>query len=83
MRLFLSEDCPSEVGGQVRDLLQKNASRLLPISSSKDSNDLPPGFEGTHFLNPCIKELSCIPRVQWKCPPNVSRFSQLFSLLLA
>lgn len=70
VRLFLSEDCPSEVGGQVRDLLQKNASRLLPISSSKDSNDLPPGFEGTHFLNPCIKELSCIPRVQWKCPPN-------------
>uniref|UniRef100_A0A6N2LKY4 Uncharacterized protein n=1 Tax=Salix viminalis TaxID=40686 RepID=A0A6N2LKY4_SALVM len=70
VRLFLSEDCPSEVGGQVLDHLQKNVLRLLPISSSKDSNDLPPGFQGTRVLNPYIKELSNIHRVQWKCPPN-------------
>ncbi|KAJ6678748.1 ZINC FINGER CCCH DOMAIN-CONTAINING PROTEIN 45-RELATED [Salix viminalis] len=70
VRLFLSEDCPSEVGGQVLDHLQKNVLRLLPISSSKDSNDLPPGFQGTRVLNPYIKELSNIHRVQWKCPPS-------------
>ncbi|KAJ6929864.1 zinc finger CCCH domain-containing protein 6-like [Populus alba x Populus x berolinensis] len=69
-RLFVSEDCPSKVGGQVQDHLQKKASLLLLNSSGKEPNDFPPGFEGSHFLNPCKKELSCFTRIQWKCPPK-------------
>ncbi|CAK7334319.1 unnamed protein product [Dovyalis caffra] len=41
VKLFLSEDCPSKVGGYVQDHLQKKASWLLPQSSSKESCDLP------------------------------------------
>ncbi|KAB5556807.1 hypothetical protein DKX38_007716 [Salix brachista] len=74
-RLFVSEDCPSKVGRQVHDHLQKKASLHLLHSSGKEPNDFPPGFEGRHFLNPSKKELSCFPMIQWKCPPKFAMSS--------
>ncbi|KAF9682219.1 hypothetical protein SADUNF_Sadunf05G0085900 [Salix dunnii] len=70
-RLFVSEECPSKVGGQVQDHLRKKASLHLLHSSGKEPNDFPPGFEGRHFLSPFKRELSCFPMIHWKCPPKL------------
>ncbi|KAI4327711.1 hypothetical protein L6164_020139 [Bauhinia variegata] len=69
VKLFLSEDCPSKVGQKFQDHLQAKASFMLH-SSPNEPNDLPPGFEGNHFVNQSKDELSRIPQIKWKCPPQ-------------
>ncbi|KAF7828950.1 zinc finger CCCH domain-containing protein 6-like [Senna tora] len=68
VKLFLSEDCPSKVGQKSQDHLQAKTSSILP-SSTNETYDLPPGFEGNHFLNQSKCELSHISQIKWKAPP--------------
>nr|KYP39856.1 Zinc finger CCCH domain-containing protein 6 [Cajanus cajan] len=37
-------------------------------SSMSEPNDLPPGFESSHFRNQSKVELSCIAQTKWECP---------------
>lgn len=70
VKLFLSEDFPSIVGQKSQDHLQAKTSSMLH-SSINEPNDLPPGFESSHFLNQPKVELSNIPLIKWECPPLV------------
>lgn len=72
MRLFLSEDSPSQVGSGTQDHLQAKA--LGPEQSGAGSDDnLPPGFEGIQPSNMWRVNLSQIPLIKWKTPPRVSQ----------
>ncbi|XP_010271421.1 PREDICTED: zinc finger CCCH domain-containing protein 6 isoform X2 [Nelumbo nucifera] len=70
VRLFLSEDSPSQVGIGAQDHLQAKTSWLLHSTGMNSDDQLPPGFEGAHPANQLKKELSQIPLVKWKCPPK-------------
>ncbi|KAG5050861.1 hypothetical protein GLYMA_02G049700v4 [Glycine max] len=75
VKLFLSDDYPSIVGQKSQDHLQAKTSSMLH-SSINEPNDLPPGFESSHFLNQPKVELSNIPLIKWECPPLVVVRSQ-------
>ncbi|TKY55882.1 Zinc finger CCCH domain-containing protein 30 [Spatholobus suberectus] len=68
VKLFLSEDYPSKVGQKSQDHLQAKTSSMLH-SSINEPNDLPPGFESSHFLNQSKVEFSYISQIKWECPP--------------
>ncbi|XP_010246947.1 PREDICTED: zinc finger CCCH domain-containing protein 6-like [Nelumbo nucifera] len=70
VRLFLSEDSPSQVGIGAQDHLQAKASWLLHSSGMNYDDHLPPGFEGAQPFNQVKKEFSQIPLIKWKCPPR-------------
>ncbi|KAA0065175.1 hypothetical protein IC582_006451 [Cucumis melo] len=72
VRLFSSEDCPSQVGLGAQDHLQAKASWLLHSTGSGLGSDdtLPPGFEVAHPENQLQIKLSQIPVNQWRCPPK-------------
>ncbi|MCL7040393.1 hypothetical protein MKW94_010051 [Papaver nudicaule] len=71
VRLFLSEDSPSQVGVGVQDHLQAKKSWLLHSTGGGTDDQLPPGFEDSaHSENQFKKELSQIPLVKWQCPPR-------------
>ena len=71
MRLFLSEDAPSQSGLGAQDHLQAKAAWLLHAEGLVESDDLlPPGFEALHKHQPQI-EISQIPIIKWQCPPAV------------
>ncbi|KAF8377859.1 hypothetical protein HHK36_031246 [Tetracentron sinense] len=70
VRLFLSEDSPSQVGLVAQDHLQAKASWLLHSTGMSSDDHLPPGFERTQPTNQLKKELSQIPLIKWKCPPR-------------
>ncbi|OAY57518.1 zinc finger CCCH domain-containing protein 6 isoform X2 [Manihot esculenta] len=72
VKLFLTEDCPSKVGTQSQDHLQKKTSGILRNSNSNEFSDLPPGFEGSHSWKHLKQEPSLIPRIKWECPPKLS-----------
>ncbi|KAI9109664.1 hypothetical protein K1719_019294 [Acacia pycnantha] len=68
VKMYLFEDCPSKVIQTSQDLLQAKKSSILH-SSTNESYDLPPGFEGNHFLNHLKNELSHLHQIKWKAPP--------------
>ncbi|XP_061345629.1 zinc finger CCCH domain-containing protein 30-like [Gastrolobium bilobum] len=68
VKLFLSEDYPSKIGHKSQDHLQEKTSSMLP-SSNNECIDLPPGFEGNHFLNQPKAEISHISLIKWECSP--------------
>ncbi|KAK4481439.1 hypothetical protein RD792_012331 [Penstemon davidsonii] len=70
VRLFLSEESPSQVGTGTQDHLQ--AKILWPVESGGTGSDdnLPPGFEGIQPANLWSVKLSQIPLLKWKCPPR-------------
>lgn len=71
VRLFLSEDFPSQVGLSAQDNLQaKEASWMLHSTGTGSDDNLPPGFEGSHPSNQWQSQLSDIPLIKWKCPPR-------------
>lgn len=71
VKLFLSDESPSQVGLGGQDHLQaKESWPWHPIGAGSDDN-LPPGFEGLQPANSLQNKLSQIPLVQWRCP---SRF---------
>ncbi|KAK9285878.1 hypothetical protein L1049_025079 [Liquidambar formosana] len=69
VRLFISEDCPSQVGLEAQDHLQAKASCILH-SNGMDFNDFPPGFDGGHYVKQLKEEVFHIPQIKWKCPPK-------------
>nr|XP_043639954.1 zinc finger CCCH domain-containing protein 6 [Erigeron canadensis] len=70
VKLFLSDESPSQVGLVGQDHLQAKESWPWQSGAGSDDN-LPPGFEGLQPANTLQNKLSQIPIVQWKCP---SRF---------
>ncbi|KAL9172753.1 hypothetical protein ABFS82_03G068300 [Erythranthe guttata] len=72
VRLFLSEDYPSQVGIGSQEHLQAKSLWQAQSGSGSTSNDnLPPGFEGIQPPNPWTAKLSQIPLIKWKCPPRL------------
>ncbi|XP_043714997.1 zinc finger CCCH domain-containing protein 6-like [Telopea speciosissima] len=70
VKLFLSEDSPSQVGLGAQDHLQAKKSWLLHSTGMGSDDHLPPGFEGAQPANQLKKELAQIPLIKWKCPPR-------------
>ncbi|XAR64175.1 hypothetical protein NMG60_11024420 [Bertholletia excelsa] len=70
VRLFLSDDSPSQVGSGTQDNLQAKTSWLSPPTGMSSDDNLPPGFEGTHPANLLKNRLSQVPLVKWRCPPK-------------
>ncbi|KAL7588705.1 hypothetical protein Lser_V15G36790 [Lactuca serriola] len=64
VKLFLSDESPSQVGLSGQDHLQAK-------ESWHSDDNLPPGFEGIQPANLFQNKLSQITLIQWKCP---SRF---------
>ncbi|GER57046.1 zinc finger CCCH-type family protein, partial [Striga asiatica] len=69
VRLFLSEDSPSQVGMGTHDHLQAKPFRSAQTGGVVGPDDnLPPGFEGIQPANPWMTKMSQIPLTKWKCP---------------
>ncbi|KAK9271270.1 hypothetical protein L1049_026860 [Liquidambar formosana] len=68
VRLFLSEESPSQVGLGAQDNLQAKTSWLLHSTGTGFDDNLPPGFEGAHPANQLKNTLSQIPLIKWSCP---------------
>ncbi|KAL2499404.1 Zinc finger CCCH domain-containing protein 6 [Abeliophyllum distichum] len=70
VRLFLSEESPSQVGVGTQDHLQ--AKTLWSVHSGGIASDanLPPGFEGLQPGNLWKNKLSQLPLIKWRCPPR-------------
>ncbi|QCE16673.1 hypothetical protein DEO72_LG11g3692 [Vigna unguiculata] len=71
VRLFLSEDSPSQVGLNSQDHLQAKASLQLPAGGPGSDDILPPGFEGTHTSCQFEIKPSQIPVIKWIIPPKI------------
>ncbi|CAN1314832.1 Zinc finger CCCH domain-containing protein 6 [Linum perenne] len=72
VRLFLSDESPSQVGASPQDHLQAKASWVSHLTGTASDDVLPPGFElGQHPNQPQIKA-SDVPLVKWRCPPRFS-----------
>lgn len=76
VRLFLSEESPSQAGLGTQDHLQAKTSLQLHSTGSGSDDNLPPGFEGVHPANHLQIKLSQIPLVKWRSPPQVNHFSR-------
>lgn len=70
VRLFLSEDSPSQVGLGDQGHLQAKASWMLHSRGMGLEDKLPPGFEETSPANQLMNRLSQIPLSKWRCPPR-------------
>ncbi|KAL5557916.1 hypothetical protein UlMin_034127 [Ulmus minor] len=70
VRLFLSEESPSQVGLDSQDHLQAKASWVSHSTGTGSDDILPPGFEGAHPSNQLQTKLSQIPTIKWLCPPR-------------
>ncbi|XP_077246501.1 zinc finger C-x8-C-x5-C-x3-H type family protein [Tasmannia lanceolata] len=62
VRLFLSEDAPSQSGLSSQDHLQAKTSWLWHSTVIDSDDNLPPGFEGPQPKAPQI------PLIKWQCP---------------
>ncbi|XP_013711937.2 zinc finger CCCH domain-containing protein 6 [Brassica napus] len=66
VRLFISEDSPSQVGSESQDHFQAISSGAAHLSD----DNLPPGFGGLLSPNESIK-LSDIPVIKWQCSVQI------------
>ncbi|KAK2398591.1 zinc finger CCCH domain-containing protein [Trifolium repens] len=71
VKLFLSEDSPSQVGLNSQDHLQAKISSLLHQGEASSDDILPPGFEGTHASSQFDIKLFQIPVINWINPPKI------------
>ena len=76
VRLFISEDSPSQVGSESQDHFQAKSSGAAHLSD----DNLPPGFGGLLSPNESIK-LSDIPVIKWQCSVQVSLLVALLKAL--
>ncbi|KAL9857048.1 Zinc finger CCCH domain-containing protein 6 [Arabidopsis thaliana] len=67
VRLFISEDSPSQVGSESQDHLQAKS----PLASHPSDDNLPPGFGGPFSANESQIKLSDIPLIKWKCSVQI------------
>ncbi|GMH16500.1 hypothetical protein Nepgr_018341 [Nepenthes gracilis] len=71
VKLFLSEESPSQVGLGAQDHLQaKKTLHALLSTGILPDDSLPPGFEGFNPSNQSKNDLAQIPRIKWICPPR-------------
>ncbi|XWS24454.1 hypothetical protein CRYUN_Cryun28dG0104000 [Craigia yunnanensis] len=68
IRLFLSEESPSQVGLGAQDHLQAKTSLVSHLNGAATDDFLPPGFEGPHSANHLQINLLEIPVSKWRCP---------------
>ncbi|CAK9178438.1 unnamed protein product [Ilex paraguariensis] len=71
VRLFLSEESPSQIGLGIQDDLQAKTSWSLHSTGMGSDDNLPPGFEGTEPANLLKNRLSQVPVIKWRCPPRI------------
>uniref|UniRef100_A0A0A9CYC0 C3H1-type domain-containing protein n=1 Tax=Arundo donax TaxID=35708 RepID=A0A0A9CYC0_ARUDO len=71
VRLFLSEDSPSQAGLRPQDNLQAKGSWLMHAAGPSSDDSLPPGFESLQPTNDLKIDLSQIPLIRWRCPPQI------------
>ncbi|KAF7817628.1 zinc finger CCCH domain-containing protein 6 [Senna tora] len=71
VRLFLSEESPSQVGLSAQDDLQAKTSLLSHPGGGGSEGILPPGFEGAHPSSQLQVNLSQIPMIRWTNPPKM------------
>lgn len=72
VRLFLSEDAPSQSGLGVQDHLQAKASWLLHATGMGSDDSIPPGFGAPHPIYQYKPDITQIPPMVWKCPPKIA-----------
>ncbi|GKV17879.1 hypothetical protein SLEP1_g28334 [Rubroshorea leprosula] len=70
VRLFLSEESPSQVGSGAQDHLQAKTSWVSHPTGATTEDVLPPGFEGANSATWLQIKLADIPVIKWKCPPT-------------
>ncbi|CAH2036774.1 unnamed protein product [Thlaspi arvense] len=63
VRLFISDDSPSQVRSETQDHLQAKSS----LASHPSDDNLPPGFGGPLSANESQIKLADIPVIKWKC----------------
>ncbi|KAG8499098.1 hypothetical protein CXB51_005510 [Gossypium anomalum] len=68
VRLFLSEESPSQVGVGGQDHLQAKTSLVSHINGATGDDFLPPGFEGAHSTSHLQINLLEIATIKWRCP---------------
>ncbi|CAO2044108.1 unnamed protein product [Urochloa humidicola] len=71
VRLFLSEDSPSQAGLRPQDNLQAKGSWLMHAAGPSSDDSLPPGFESLQPTNDHKIDISQIPLIRWRCPPQI------------
>lgn len=72
IRLFLSEESPSQVGLGAQDHLQEKTFSVSHLYGAAVDDFLPPGFEGAPSTNHLQINLSEVPVINWRCPLRVS-----------
>ncbi|CAI9757976.1 unnamed protein product [Fraxinus pennsylvanica] len=70
VRLFLSEEYPSQVGVETQDHLQAKTLWSVHTGGIASDDNLPPGFEGHQPGNLWRNKLSQLPLIKWRCPPR-------------
>ncbi|KAJ1273318.1 hypothetical protein BS78_06G271100 [Paspalum vaginatum] len=71
VRLFLSEDSPSQAGLRPQNNLQAKGSWLMHAAGPSSDDSLPPGFESLQPTNDFKIDISQIPLIRWRCPPQI------------
>ncbi|KAK1686330.1 hypothetical protein QYE76_047178 [Lolium multiflorum] len=71
VRLFISEDSPSQAGLRPQDNLQAKGSCFMHAAGSSSDDSLPPGFESPQPTNDLKIDISQIPLIRWKCPSHI------------
>ncbi|KAM0929930.1 hypothetical protein ACQ4PT_001295 [Festuca glaucescens] len=71
VRLFISEDSPSQAGLRPQDNLQAKGSCFMHAAGLSSDDSLPPGFESPQPTNDLKIDISQIPLIRWKCPPHI------------
>ncbi|TVU16466.1 hypothetical protein EJB05_40032 [Eragrostis curvula] len=71
VRLFLSDDSPSQAGLRPQDNLQAKGSWLMHAAGPSSDDSLPPGFESLQPANDVKIDTSKVPLIRWKCPPKM------------
>ncbi|CAN4105261.1 unnamed protein product [Withania somnifera] len=70
VKLFLSEDSPSQVGLGAQDHLQAKISLPLHAGVLVSGDNLPPGFEGAQAESLLKNKIAQIPVIKWSRPPS-------------
>ncbi|KAA3476328.1 zinc finger CCCH domain-containing protein 6-like [Gossypium australe] len=84
IRLFLSEESPSQVGSGAQDHLQAKTFSVSHLYVAAVDDFLPPGFEGASSTNHLQINLSEVPVISWRFPLRhhkalaISRSSQRY-----
>ncbi|CAM0902237.1 unnamed protein product [Alopecurus aequalis] len=71
VRLFISEDSPSQAGLRPQDNLQAKGSCFVHAAGPNSDDSLPPGFESLQPTDDIKIDISQIPVIKWKCPPHI------------